>query len=333
MIGNQSFIDGYNMEGLEKKVLQIIHSLPMEVYSYEPINWKRVQTTPIFIICAKEGKYVLKLFPSPRGLRRKILNFLFGNLGLKNQIFIYEYLNKHEFSQFCVPILVSSDRSSYLLFKYIDIEHKREYEIDINRVVNGLIEFSFINSTKINFKILRKLINLSRKPIYVIIRRVLGSLRIKYGFTLAVDLLRMVIKCYLRQKAFLVKFLIHNDFHHNNIFYDRDGKLYISDFENSIFESRWILLDIVHYSVGTQKYSINTSAIKEYFLNFIEKNPDLEIDFHAQLLIAFFLRISQMVLSPVPTEDVQKRYFNFLSNVLLDEHNYNKWLSKNFYGC
>lgn len=333
MTGNQSFIDGYNMEGLEKKALQIIHSLPIEVYSYEPINWKRVQTTPIFILYAKEGKYVLKLFPSPRGLIRKILNFLFGNLGLKNQVFIYEYLNKHEFSQFCVPILVSSDSLSYLLFKYIDIEHKREYEIDINRVVNGLIEFSFINSTKINFKILRKFIGLSRKPLCVIIRRVFGSLRKKYGSTLAIDVFRMVVKCYLRQKPFLVRFLIHNDFHHNNIFFDRDGKLYISDFENSIFESRWILLDIVHYSVGTQKFSINTSAIKEFFSKFMEKNADLEINFHAQLLLAFFLRISQMILSPVPTEDVQKRYFNFLSNVLLDEHNFRKWLSKNFYGC
>jgi len=324
---------GDKMEGLENKALQIIHSLPLKVYSYEPINWKRVQTTPIFIIYAEEGKFVLKLFSSPRGIRKKILQILFGNPAIKNQVFIFKYLNQYKFSQFCVPMLVASDISSFLLFKYIDIEHKHEYEIDINRVVNGLIEFYCTSSTKIKVQFLSKKIFLSRKPFYIIIRRVFGSLRIKYGYGLAYDVLKMVLKCHLTQKTFLVRFLIHNDFHHNNIFFDKDGKFYISDFENSIFENRWILLDIVHYSVGTQKFFINTFAIKNFLLKFIEKNADLNINLPAQLLMAFLLRISQMVVSTVPPEDVQKRYFNFLSNVLLNGGNFNKWLSKNFKGC
>lgn len=326
-------MDGYKMKVLEKKALQIIHSLPLQVHSYEPINWKRIQTTPIFIIYAEEGKFVLKLFSSPRGLWKKTFCYLFGNPALKNQVFIYEYLNQYKFSQFSVPILVASDISSFLLFKYIDIEHKGEYEIDINRVVNGLIELYFISSTKKKVKGLCNNIVLSRKPIYILIRRAFGNIRIKYGYGLAIGILKIVFKCYLRQKPLLVRFLIHNDFHHNNIFFDKDGNFYISDFENSVFEDRWILLDIVHYSVGTQNFSINTFAIKSFILKFFEKNADLNINLNAQLLMAFLLRISQMVVSTVPPEDVQKRYFNFLSNVLLNGENFDRWVSKNFKGC
>jgi len=321
------------MNGLNNEVLAIIPRLPLKVQSYEPINWKRVQTTPIFIINAEEGKYVLKLFASPQGLVRQTLHRLFGNLGLKNQIIINKFLKKQVFFQFCTPILVASDGSSYLLFQFINIAHKGEYEINEDLVIDSLIEFYSIPGQKIAMNLTNYLINITRKPLFLIMRRVVGNLRRIYGISLAFAVIKVLFECYVDQKPFSSKILLHNDFHHNNVFLDFDGRFYISDFENSVFESRWMLVDIVHYSVGTQKFNLNTNVIKKFFLRYVENNPNFKIDFRAQLLMAYLLRISQMVLSTVPPKSVQKRYFKFFYNVLLNGKNFEKWVSKRFFDC
>lgn len=320
------------MEKIEMEVLRIIKSLPIKVISYEPIKWKRVQTTPIYIINAEDGKYVLKMFSYSKKLGKQILHRLFGNLGLQNQLIIYKYIKGYVFSQFSIPLLVASDSESYLLFKFINIEHKSEYEIKADQVIDGLVEFYSITGNKITKNFKTYLINFTRKPNFLIIRRCASGLRSKYGINLTGKVLRTFFGCLLKQKPFSTKYLIHNDFHHNNSFLDTDGNFYISDFENSVFESRWVLIDIVHYCVGTQTFAINTAVIKRFYIKFSANNPNLNIDFRAQLLMALLLRVSQMVLSTVPPKNVQKRYFRFLNIVLLNSNNFEKWISKWFSG-
>jgi hypothetical protein len=318
------------MESFNKEILKIIPKLPFKVASYEPIYWKRVQITPIFIINTENDKYVLKLASVPTGIYKKLFNRIFGNLGLKNQVIVYNLLKNQKLSTFSIPKLVSSDSKSYLLFKYINIESNKEYEIVEDLIVKSLNELYLVKPSQKKYKKTTSLINLTRKPVYLIIRRVLGNLRRKHGINLVLKGLILVYKCHIVQNPFSLAFLIHNDFHHNNCFLDKLGRFYISDFENSVFDRRWVLVDIVHYSVGTQLFSINTKLIKMFFLKFKENNSNLNIDFRSQLLMALLLRISQMVLSTVPPKNVQKRYLRFFCIVLLNKNNFEKWISKNF---
>jgi hypothetical protein len=320
------------MEKIEREVLRIIQSLPVKVISYEPIKWKRVQTTPIYIINAEDGKYVLKMFSYSQNPGKQILHLLFGNLGLQNQLIIYKYIKGYVFFHLCIPLLVASDSESYLLFKFINIEHKSENEIKADKVIDGLIEFYNITGNKITKNFKTYLINITRKPNFLIIRRSAGGLRSKYGINLTLKVLKTVFGCLVKQKSLSKKILIHNDFHHNNSFLDTDGKFYISDFENSVFENRWVLIDIVHYCVGTQTFAINTAVIKRFYVKFSANNPNLNIDFRVQLLMALLLRVSQMVLSTVPPNNVKKRYFRFLDIVLLNSNNFEKWTSNRFSG-
>jgi hypothetical protein len=313
----------------EDQLDKLLSVLGLTVLSWEPIHWKRVQTTPVFLIRAREGEFFLKLIAPPATKKQAIARFLFGNLSLKNQLAVYSCLDKKKFSSLQYPRLVKTDGRSYLLFEFLTVQPKGEGEVPQDALVASLLEFQCAGVLLKKNLLEAALLDISRKPVWVLLRRILGGLRRRCGLRVSLTCLGVMLAGYRRQKPLRRSVLAHNDFHHNNLLLTEDGELYIGDFEKVSNEKRWILIDIVHYAVGTMKFEIGLGPLKNYLQKVEERLDDME-RFHlgSQLRMALLLRVSQMILSNVPPAQVRERYESFLKEILLDNLMYERWLEE-----
>ena len=72
----------------------LLTELGFSVRSFRPIQWKRVQATPLYLIDTDEGKFVLKWRTPPTGLSSRLRRWR-GNPELSTQAHVYSSLMSH----------------------------------------------------------------------------------------------------------------------------------------------------------------------------------------------------------------------------------------------
>jgi len=305
---------------------KVLSTLDLDIISWEPILWKRVQTTPAYIVRAREGKFFLKLTAPTTTRKQTIIRLLFGNLALKNSLIVYASLHDRIFSKFQYPKLVKTDGKSYLLLEFIPIQSNCEQGVTHDALITSLLEFQGSGGLFKKGFLETTLLYVSRKPALVLLRRIVGGLRKRCGLYVSLKCIKVMWTCYKNQNRLNKPIILHNDFHHNNIIVDTFGNIYIFDFEKVHTDNRWILIDIVHYSVSAIKFEIDLELIKNYLkkINGSFKNLG-NINVIMQLRIALLLRISQMIISSVPSDSVREKYDIFFRQTLLDDYACKQW--------
>jgi hypothetical protein len=307
----------------------LLSQLEIDVISCEPFHWKRVQTTPAYIVQGPDFKYFLKVIDTPIKRNQKYVRWFTGNLAIKNQLRVYASLCKQQFFFFKYPKLIKTDGNSYLLLEYISSLKKREQVLPEDMLVLCLIEFQLSDVTLKRNYFESFLMNLSRKPFWVLLRRSLGGVRKTCGLSVSLNLIKVFLICYLQQSRLLKKITTHGDFHPNNLLMNNEGEIYIFDFEKVTKEKYWLFIDIVHYAVSTKKFFIEVPLIKIFIekLRFKFEKIGL-LNIRAQLRFALLLRVSQIILSSVSPVDVRERYKVFLRDVLLNDVAFHQWIEK-----
>jgi hypothetical protein len=317
------------MQGQVDDIDKMLSEIDFDVISWDPIHWRRVQTTPVYIVRAREGKFFLKLIAPPVTRKQIIIRFLFGSLALKNQLAVYASLRRQNFHNLRYPKLVHTDGKSYLLLEFIPIQPKGERDLPEEALITSLLEFQGSGAILQKGLFESVLLNVSRKPFWVLLKRVCVGLRKQCGLSVSLQCLRIILVCYKRQKQLEKSIILHNDFHHNNLLLDENGRIFVCDFEKAAEENRWPLIDIVHYAVGTGTFGIEVSLIKSY-LQKLQGNSHNKERLHvpSQLRIALLIRVSQMILSNAPPADVKEKYKVFLVDILLDDYAFDNWYEK-----
>ena len=305
----------------------LLSRLGFELLNREPIQWKRVQSTPLLLVDTDKGKLVLKLRTPPAGpvarLKRSI-----ADLELPTQAKVYRSLAGQSFNALRFPGLVHTDGRDYLLLEYVETRRHEEHEVPRRQLLESLFEFQTAD-LRLSWSGLAVLVAASRKPYPLLVRRLLTGFRKRYGWPTARLALEKAARCRKEQPVLSREFLCHNDFHHNNLLIGQDGTLYLSDFEAVTREDRWVLADIIHFAVGTQEFRIESSIITQYHRLFVERTG-LPIDLAAQVRFGLLSRVSKLVLSKVPNAQAVGRYEAFLREVLLDDTAYGRWFEQNF---
>jgi hypothetical protein len=305
---------------------KVLSNLDLKIISYNPINWRKVQTTPVYMLRAQEGEFFLKFISSSETMRQNIIRMLFGSLAIKNQLAVYDSLSRLEFKNFKYPQLVNTDKKSYLIFDFIQIQSKGERDAPRDALVESLLEFQRSGVFLKRRGIEGVLLNITRKPACVLLKRVLVGLRKQCGIKISFRCIKVILDCYKHQKPLENILTLHNDFHHNNLLLTKSGELFVCDFENVANERRWALIDITHYSVGTMRFEIDTSLIGMYIKN---ENSIFKLmnrfQIGVQLRIALLLRVSQMILSNKPPIHVKDKYLKFFVDTLLEDSAYESW--------
>jgi thiamine kinase-like enzyme len=120
---------------------------------------------------------------------------------------------------------------------------------------------------------------------------------------------------------------IHNDLLPNNLLTDKEGNVYIIDFENVLYEKKWILTDIVDLALNINDMSLDVKLINDYIkkLKDIKINEE-ELNINAQLRLIILKRIIQAISSRNFEKEQKKELWKFLNDTFLIKENYYVWL-------
>lgn len=123
---------------------------------------------------------------------------------------------------------------------------------------------------------------------------------------------------------------LHNDFHPNNVLVDNRGKLYLTDFEQTTEERRWVLVDIVHYATDAYSFTIDVDLIRCY-VDRLEASAVFAgpLDYSTQLRFALLLRSMHHLFTVASPSSVKERYRHFVTAVLLSDQAYSNWYEWN----
>lgn len=239
-----------------------------------------------------------------------LFNFQF-NTELKFNIF----LQKNEVF-FLYPKLIETDNKTYFLFEYIDGKNGISEKSDKKKLVHNYFDFQSLNYTPNMF--LSKIYNVNLSYL----RAVFSS--IKYP-TLVFKLILIFFKLNFSQKK-LSRVVIHKDLKNYQNTISVDDKTYFIDFANVTIEKKWIMLDIVDMAFNLNESFIDFEMINYYFLltqPHIKGIIKVESQIRFILIRKFLFLIKYLKKSNSKYDSEAK----FLNNVLLDDQEYNIWLS------
>jgi hypothetical protein len=315
--------------GLPAEVRRVEAETGIRVSRCRPLNWKREQTTPLYLLDTPDGRFVVKSADAFPSWRRR-LGRLLGDWELGWQAQVYACLDEQHFEHFRFPRLVATDGRTYLLLEYLETRQHGEHDIPREVLLNSLLELQLAHVTFEGPR-LQKLLAATKTPTTALTRRVLLGVQSRFGGTVARRGAAVIWHCLRTQPPLDRRVVCHNDLHHNNLLLGSDGSLYISDFEQVSLDDRWVLADIIHYAVGTNRFAVDTSIISDY-IDLLRHATRFELNLGSQVRFGLLLRVSKLVLSRVPPADVAQEYGRFLVEVLLDDVAYASWFEANFRG-
>jgi hypothetical protein len=312
--------------GFPAEVSRVEAELGLTVTSCWPISWKREQTTPLYLLATPVGGFVLKSADAYPSWRRR-LGRLLGDWELGWQAQVYACLEEQHFEHLRFPRLVATDGQSYLLLEYVETRPHDEHDIPREALLNSLLEFQLAQVT-LERPAFQRLLGWTRTPAPVLVRRTLLGIRSRFGPAVARRAAAAIWRCLRSQPPLQREVVCHNDLHHNNLLLGEGGTLYISDFEQVSLDDRWVLLDIIHYAVGTHRFAIDTSIVSDY-ISLLRRTTRFGLDLDSQVRFGLLLRVSKLVLSRVPPTEVAQEYGRFLVEVLIDDAAFASWCGAN----
>lgn len=314
------------VEAASQNIEQLLDTLKLDVESYQTLSRIRTGLTPHYLIRAKQGTFFLKIERPVRGMARARLRRLLGNPVLKRQVAVYRALSKRQFRSFRYPRLIETDEASYLLLEYITPrESGNSSEEFKSKLALSLLEFQTSGLQFEHAGVGNMLLDVVLSPGWAILRSAYFGVGKRCGPRFALRCLRTVLLCQRLQAKFEIPVVIHNDFHHDNVLVSDGNQVYITDFENVAMERRWLLLDIVHYAVGTQEFYVDLEQIRRYLLALRESGFRSAVNVAAQLRFALLRRMMLNLASDVPPEEVKRQCEQFISTVLLPDDAYRTW--------
>lgn len=311
--------------------LQLVFDmLNMNVHSCSKISRSRSTQAAPYKIDSDCGTFVLKFQRQPRTALQSLRRKLLGSPTLRRQIGVYQRLDTQQFTSLNYPRLVKTDNETFVLLTYIPhtSDHPKDLELK-RRIVASLIEYQTCSLNPAEAFVMKPFLHLALSPFWTVFRQTLTRVRRQYGSALAISCLKALWTCRQRQSPLDKPIWLHNDFHHNNVLVDKHGNVYIHDFEQTVAERRWVLIDIAHQATDTATFSIDLDLIRLYVDHLKATNARFgTLNYAAQLRFALLHRCLQHLISKAPPDNVKQQYLEFISTILVPEEAFRSWYAE-----
>lgn len=309
-----------------RRLEAVVNHLSLKVSSKKKLS--KVESKPTWLIVTEVGKFVLKLKSQSLGKKQKLLNFINNReTDFNNELTINNHLKLCKFECFRSPELLKTDNNNYLLFDYIPSDKGwNRTDIPMNEFLKSILEFQTSN-IKLQNKLRDKtLFHIMRKPT---IEMVIWSMKVwtKYDLKSVIKILGTIAKCSLLEKKNSMHFLLHNDLHMlNNVLSSQDKFVYLCDFERSLEEKKWVLLDIVDLCMNSNPMDFDSELFEKYITLFKSYTCTPEkINIQTQVRIGVLrIIIKKMIYDSLENEKYGIQWKELLNTISSDEK-YKKW--------
>lgn len=280
-----------------------------------------------FLVKNKDCLYINKNNLKPVSISGRILHIIVGvSIKFKNELMVNKEINLKKFKNFKYPKMVDTDNDSYMVFEYLDgIEGINTTNIYCTNLIKSLVEFQ-TSDYKLRHILIRKIsIKILRLPLNVM-RRAFTMINSTISLRIALKILKVLIKSSYYQKKLNKGFWIHNDLLPNNLITINNKTIYIIDFENTLYECKWVLTDIVDISYNIDNMQFDFELVL-YYLNELKKKciPISNIKIDIQVRLVLIRRMLQSLSSKRYSNKEKENFLDFLCNVLLNDNRYNCW--------
>lgn len=236
----------------------------------------------------------------------------------------YIELENRLFKKFNYPNIIENKKDTYILMDYIPgkIGFKN---CNVNNVLESLIEFQ---TSGIYFysSLYQKLIwQLSRGIFFQIFRWLLINIPDKYSFKLSIKCMYVLFKEQLNQKKLAKPLIIHNDLFGPNNIITLNDKIYYLDFESTVIEKRWCLIDIVDLCIREDSTEFNTLLLSQYLSKLSQKGTTFNEDDLLRQIRVGLLRRSLAILISTDKLKASTLWKNFIEDVLVNDVKYKEW--------
>lgn len=278
---------------------------------------------------------VLKLQPPAVNYKNKIVRFIVGgSIPFTNEIKVNMALRdkQNKLTSLNFPMLMITDHKNYFIISYIDyLKETTLNELDNQKTIaKALVEFQ-LTEVEFNDTCIKVIIkNIMQKPGMKLLR-ILQSLFIReYGFKLSIKCCWLLIKCLFYSRSTNFPIFIHNDLDRNNVLLNEKNELFFIDFEDSIYEKKFIFVDIIDLAFNQCDCTISSSLINDYIHELRDNKVNVDsIDIKVQIRFALLRRLILLLVSKKRSESQKNMYKYFLEKVILNDQNYSEWYDLN----
>lgn len=209
----------------------------------------------------RERLIVVKRAPQIASLLSRVVRSIVGgSLPFRNEWFINKTFTMQDYSAFNWPRMVDGKCGDHLEFEYLEDMVPAETANERESAVTGLLELNSTRPLILKGRMEDFLFRLLERPPYTLVRRTLFSgqaLRNKFRIIIR------VLDFSLRQRS-LGLVLLHNDLAFSNVLLAPDNTSFLVDFEDCVFERKWILMDFIDLTFDRNKLFLDYSAVNEY---------------------------------------------------------------------
>lgn len=323
------------MDIVNSKIHQIIEQVNkvfmVKVLEKKAINKK--QSNIVWLLTSETKKFI--------GRERLNVNNVLSNLFYKtafiNEIAVYEGLINGNWNFFNYPSLLYTDFNNYMILECIDhdIEKSNIACVDQDKLVKALVEFQTTQLFSKNLGAARYFwVKIRMNVTNQTFRWIVTRARRKYGIKMAVTSLRVLLIGALKERG-VHSLNLHNDLfidkdsRLNNVLIDRNDKIYFIDFESTIEEKKWILLDVTDMCWSVRSLKPNVDLLLKYF-NELRKHFDYKkLNLKIQFRMALMRTALKITLSPTIQPEDKIKWEIFLLKTILDDVKYAKWYREN----
>lgn len=145
----------------------------------------------------------------------------------------------------------------------------------------------------------------------------------------ALRVIGAIVAMELNERGNGVGVFLHNDINPNNVVMTSDSQLHIIDFEDSIRESKWTLVDIIDATFVPESLRLNTIILNEYLALAKKKgvlSPTLNLE--RQVRFALIRRVLLLLSFRRTPEGQKPALARFLTGILLRAESFSRWYSE-----
>ena len=192
------------------------------------------------------------------------------------------------------------------------------------------MEFNFLNTKNKIYKKYCRILKMLYGPFPLILHLVLRHIIFHCGFFTAMGCVLSAYRSYVTQPKLERSFFVHNDISSNIIFTNKE-RIYFIDFEQTILENRWFLIDAVGSSLDIDEFFLDNKMLTQYANKSIQIYfPNSKINLNAQIKIALFVWLLRVISFKRYSENKKQIWVNFIKEILSKEKNFNCWFNNNF---
>jgi hypothetical protein len=251
-----------------------------------------------------------------------------GSLPYLNEPRVNALLQSNTFDDFSFPRLISNHLPSCCVYEFVADARKLNGRIpdDKSDLTTAILELHAVRD-RIRKPLLEKaLFSLLERPVYRTLKMAAFS---ECSTQAKIKILLMAVKYSLIQKK-LPGVLLHNDLNWSNIIFNKQGKPVLVDFEDAIFERKWVLSDLVDLLFDFETASLDTAQLEDAWRQLacrLKIQPGA-LKFKQQVRLCLIKSVLAALSSGLELPCDRRVMGSFLKT-LLNNTRYNSWFRNN----